>query len=117
MINISEKIKRYFHGPERYNCAQTVLKVFQDQYKLSDVDIERFQVFGSGRAENNLCGALYAALFLLENDIETQQKITQDFQTEVGAIKCREIRGVNKISCVNCVKIAAELLEKHSFGK
>jgi hypothetical protein len=55
-----------------------------------------------------MCGALYATTLLLsENERET---ITQQFQAEVGQTLCKPIRQENKMKCVDCVRVAAELL-------
>jgi len=97
---------------ERLNCAQSILRGFQDNINISDESIAEARAHGGGRAEQGLCGALHSALNLAE-DIKTKEKISQDFTHKAGSDKCREIRKKAQIPCVECVELAAELLAKH----
>lgn len=109
------KAESFFHGKERYNCAQAVLKAFEEECLITEDQIEFASKKGAGRAEEGLCGALYAAR-LLVNDDETKQELNNVFEKEAGAIHCRQIRKINKLSCKECVRLAAkkvdELIEK-----
>ncbi len=94
---------------ENLNCAQSVLKGHQEEFQVSDQMIADFKAFGGGRAEENMCGALYAATRLVEDE-ESRQHLISAFAEQTGSTKCREIRKAGKISCKECVRIASELL-------
>ncbi len=94
---------------ENLNCAQSVLKGHQDEFQVSDQMIDEFRAFGGGRADGNMCGALYAATRLVEDE-ESRKHLTEAFAEQTGSMKCREIRKAGKISCKECVRIASELL-------
>ncbi len=95
-----------FHGTEGYNCAQAVYKAFQKTYNVSDLVILEAKKKGGGRAEDGICGALYAALKLTDDKL-LHQKLITSFKTEGGSIRCKDIRSANKINCKQCVKLAA----------
>jgi len=101
----------YFHGPERYNCAQAVLKTFQEKHQIDDETIAKFKAFGGGRADQGLCGALFAATVLLK-DTELLETLTQKFKERTSATTCRQIRKAGILSCRECVALAAELVEE-----
>ncbi len=101
----------YFQGKERFNCAQAVLKTFQQTHCVDDSKIDKYKKMGGGRAENGLCGALYSAKELV--DEQTFEKIESDFIDQAGSNKCREIRKLNQVHCIQCVSIAAELVDLH----
>lgn len=94
---------------ERLNCAQSILKGHQKDFNVSEKMITDFKAFGGGRAENNMCGALYAAVQLAENE-EAKNHIISGFKEQTDSTKCSEIRKAGKISCKECVRIASELL-------
>jgi hypothetical protein len=94
---------------ERLNCVQSVLRAFQPHPNISDEDILHARHHGGGRAEEGLCGALYAALRLTD-DPGTRQRMREEFVTQAGSDKCREIRRAARIPCVECVRLAASLL-------
>ena len=94
---------------ERLNCAQSVLRAFQPHPKITDEDILHARQHGGGRAEEGLCGALYAALRLTD-DPETNQRMRGEFVIKAGSDKCREIRRSARIPCVECVRLATSLL-------
>ena len=108
------KASDYFQGKEGYNCAQAILKSFQEHLSVSEDDIKRFKKFGGGRAEHGYCGALYAAHYLLK-DPEKIKLLNEMFSKEAGALKCREIRKAKKLSCAGCVDVAAEALSRISL--
>lgn len=58
--------EKYFHVlPQNLNCAQAVLKGFQNEFQISEKEIEEYRAWGGGRAEGGVCGALFAAERLL----------------------------------------------------
>jgi len=96
-----------FHrAPENYNCAQAVLHGYQAATGDTTLSIADLKTKGGGRAPDNLCGALHAACLAAP---QVAQKITEDFATRAGSIRCRELKQVLKFPCVDCVGLAAEL--------
>lgn len=105
------KSEKYFHvKPENLNCAQSILKGFQNELSVPENLIEEFRACGGGRAANGVCGALHAAEHLLEK--ANKDSIKNEFEKEIGAITCIEIKREKKTACETCVRIADELLEK-----
>ncbi|CAG37117.1 C-GCAxxG-C-C family protein [Desulfotalea psychrophila] len=101
-----------FHGTEKFNCNQAVLKTFQSEFGISDETIKSAARLGGGRAEGGVCGALHAARVLLD-DHEMLPIIEQEFASQSDSIYCREIRAAKKLSCRNCVALAARLIEPY----
>lgn len=91
--------------PKKYNCAQAIAKTFG-----RDDLIESLAPCGSGRAPEGLCGALYAALLILSN--EKQDAMKRRFLQAAGDVRCQSIRQAGQTSCTECVRIAAEALDK-----
>ncbi|MFO7534111.1 MAG: C-GCAxxG-C-C family (seleno)protein [Kiritimatiellia bacterium] len=97
---------------ERLNCAQSVLRAFQPHRNIPEEDILKAKIHGGGRAEAGLCGALHAALQLVDKP-DVRQNVRDAFVASAGSDKCREIRRAARIPCVECVRIAASLLVEH----
>lgn len=105
----NKRSEEYFHRkPENYNCAQAVLKGWQEEYGLSDTIIEEFRAWGGGRAAGGVCGALYAAEFLLQRS-ETAESVSPEFQEIAGSIRCLELKE-SGFPCVEAVRLADRLL-------
>ena len=68
----------HFHGKSRYNCAQAVLKAYAPLVGLEDICLERFSHFGSGKAPEGECGALFAAKSVFQ-DLAVKQEIENEF--------------------------------------
>lgn len=98
-----------FHGTEMYNCAQSVLKAFQDTYKVPPEQVVDSSRLGGGRAEQGMCGALYAAESLVADPVK-KAVLRERFRNAAGAVECRAIRSLRKLSCRECVEKAAELI-------
>ena len=104
------KSEEYFHKkPDNFNCAQAILKGFQHEFQIQDETVETFRAFGGGRAENGLCGALYAANYLMKK--AGNEPLNESFVKKVTSEKCKEIKQNKCCSCEECVKIADELVE------
>lgn len=99
-----------FHKQRGVNCAQAVLKGFQERLGLSEDQIDQASVWGGGKAPEGTCGALYAASRLL--DERQIGELSEDFMQQAGSTKCREIRTINKLKCSQCVQLAAEKVVK-----
>ncbi len=98
---------------ERLNCAQSVLRGFQHRHTISEEQIVDARRHGGGRAEEGMCGALYAALSLVD-DPPVRERVRADFTKSVGSEKCREIKRDMRIPCHECVRLAASLLAEHT---
>jgi hypothetical protein len=96
---------------ERLNCAQSVLRGFQPQLNISEEDITNAKACGGGRAEGGLCGALHAALQLVDDPAQ-RLAMKDAFVEKAGAATCREIKTTVRTPCVDCVRIAATLLSE-----
>jgi len=108
---IQKKASDYFHNEDSYNCAQAILKNFQLEYSISQEMIDSYSDYGGGRAENGLCGALYAAKNLL-NDPKKTELIKEEFSDKAGSINCRKIMKLKKLPCADCVDLAAQIVDE-----
>lgn len=106
---MSEKTAHEVFTTERLNCAQSILKGHKSDFNVTDEMIDDFRAFGGGRAEGNMCGALYAAAHLAESK-EAEQHIIDNFRDQTGYTACKELKREGKTSCSECVRIASELL-------
>ncbi len=106
-----KKASDYFHKEDAYNCAQAILKNFHSEYFISQKMIDSYSAYGGGRAEDGLCGALYAAKTLL-NDPKKTELLKKEFSDKAGSVKCREIMKVKKLPCADCVDLAAQIVDK-----
>ena len=106
---------------KQFNCAQSILHAFRKERGISEQTIQQARQLGGGRAEAGRCGALYAALQMVDDPMRTS--VRESFVARAGTEKCREIRGSRALTCVQCVELAATLLtachedtEKHDQG-
>ncbi len=111
---VTKSLKAY--KEEKLNCAQSILRGFQDKCQVSNEQIAEAKKNGGGRAENGICGALHSAAHLAKND-EIRQSLHERFIVHAGSDKCREIRGEGKLSCSGCVELAAKILDEKMAGK
>jgi len=98
---------------ERLNCAQSILKAFGHRKDMTGNEIEVARAFGGGRAAGGVCGALHAALLLVDGP-DRKLALRAAFAERAGAEQCREIRNRKIITCGQCVELAAELLERET---
>lgn len=105
-MNAAEKALSSFREPPyMYNCAQTICAAFG-----RDDLLEPMKACGGGRAPEGTCGALYAALTLAGDKAPAVQEA---FLAAHGACTCRELKGgTARVACQDCVRTAANLLEK-----
>ena len=117
-----------------YNCAQAVVCAYCDVFDISeDVAFAISEPFGSGLGcTKGNCGALVGACMLLglknsSRNLETpnskgitylqERPIVNDFIEQAGALKCREIKGIETgkvlCECEMCVRIASRLVDKY----
>ena len=106
------KSQEYFHQkPENWNCAQSILKGFQQELSIPESRIAEFKAHGGGRASSGICGALYAGDILMKE--QGKNSLAKEFNEKVGGTLCLQIKQEAKTSCKDCVAIADEILEKY----
>lgn len=93
--------------PKTHNCAQSVAAGLGHE-ELVPV----LAGAGGGRAPEGICGALYAAL--LTTPEAEHEEIRREFAARAGSVLCRELKTVYKFPCVECVRLAAGLAERHA---
>lgn len=112
-ISRKEQAKNVFHRPpERYNCAQSILSAFKEDFDGSKLSVEKFRSFGAGRAPEGCCGTLYAGLQLLESYPQLQRELYDRFFVHTGQISCRAIRKEGVHSCRELVGFTAQVLQE-----
>jgi len=101
-------------GCQRMNCAQSVISAFKENFNIEDDVVETFNNYGGGRAPDGLCGALFAVKYIINKhqDKEKVAELEEYFLEHAGALECKNIRGLKKLSCVGCVEKSSEFLEK-----
>ena len=58
----------YFHKePEKLNCAQSILKAWQEDFEISDETIEEFRQWGEVEPEGGVC-RVFAADYLFAKE-------------------------------------------------
>ncbi|MGQ1784264.1 MULTISPECIES: C-GCAxxG-C-C family (seleno)protein [unclassified Saccharicrinis] len=106
-----EQALRLYHGKEGFNCAQAILKTFQQEFSVDESAIAEAKKQGRGKAEGGTCGALHAALILVK-DQNLQNKLKDTFIANGGSICCKDIRIAHELSCKECVKLAAKTIQE-----
>jgi len=105
------KSEEYFHVlPDNLNCAQAVLKGFQNEFSISDAEIEEYRAWGGGRAEGGVCGAVFSAERILRQ--AGKESIIEEFRQMTGSFLCSDIKE-KKFTCLELVRMADELIEKN----
>lgn len=108
------RAKNHFLGKEgckRMNCAQAVIYAFKDKFDIDEDIIEKFKIYGSGRAPEGVCGAYYAAKHILESEAITKvNELEEYFMQQAGALSCRDVRSLKRLSCIKCVERSSEFL-------
>jgi len=105
------KVAAFLFRTEKRNCAEAVVGAWQ---KVSGKELavtENLSECGFGGAPQGLCGAVYAAQLI--SDEEQKAEVTDRFVEAAGSLLCGEIRSTRKLSCTACVKLAATLLEEN----
>lgn len=104
-----------YHRQRRGNCAQAVAHAWGTQHSGAQGLEDAFAGCGGGRAPGGLCGALHASCELA--GAEAADAIKRQFAEKTGGLQtCRDIRSAKRVSCSECVELAAELLEEHAKG-
>ena len=101
----------FLYRKKRMNCAEAVAGAWQKVTGKNLEVLESMSECGCGRAPMGLCGAIYAAQ--LVSDEDNKAELTNQFADAAGSLTCREIRSKRKLSCAACVELAATLLEEN----
>jgi hypothetical protein len=100
----------YFHLlPANLNCAQAILRGFQQEFGISNQEIDDYRAFGGGRAPEGVCGALFAANRLLRQI--GKESVVEEFSKNAGGLLCADIRDKH-FTCAEYVRMADELVQK-----
>ncbi len=100
-------------GCRRMNCAQAVMSAFSEDFNIDESMVEAFKNYGGGRAPDGLCGAYYAVRYILgKTEPDRLEELEKHFLEHAGALECRNIKGLKRLSCVGCVEKSSEFLEK-----
>ncbi len=113
-MSIHEAVHSYTR--EKLNCAQSILKAYRHRKDITQHEIDAARALGGGRAPGGVCGALHAALLLLDGNA-TKESVRVSFIERAGSEQCREIRAKKIITCGQCVELAAELLDTGESGR
>lgn len=117
-VNIATKHFLAKDGLEKKNCAQAVLIAFSEPLGIPESIIDSFKAHGGGRAPEGMCGAVYAAEFVLgmAGIVDEDTNVVSHLESLAGSAKCLEIKAEKKLSCLGCVEkctaYVAEVLEK-----
>ncbi len=96
--------------PALWNCAQSILAAWKDEFGIEDAEIGDFKNYGGGRAPDGVCGALFAANFLLNR--KGLASATEHFEKQVGFTTCRKIKGDAHVCCEQCVQTGHDLVRR-----
>lgn len=108
----SNTLHRFFARPP--NCAQKVLiaNQYRLKYNITDKVIEDARKDGTGHAPGGLCGSIYTAAKLINNE-EKKNKMYKEFEEKAGSLYCKEIRKLGKLSCPECAAASIDILLKY----
>ncbi len=96
------------------NCAQAILTTYAPEGAETDSDLFiEFRKHGFGKAPGKVCGAYYAASWLLEqHHPEKREDFDRWFADKAGDLVCKKIRKAKKLSCEGCVEKASLYLNE-----
>lgn len=102
-----------YHRYRCGNCAQSVAHAWNEAHPDRPADVDAFSCCGGGRAPGGLCGALHAGCVLAGES--AAESVKRAFAEKSGGfLTCREVRAARKLTCNECVGLAAELLEQNA---
>lgn len=129
VLSMEDRIYDYFINRD-YNCAETVLRVANDAYKLGlrEQDFKLVSAFGGGLGCGKTCGALCGALSAIgcikvadrahatENFKELCSGFVQRFEAELGSIDCETLKlkyRNEETRCLKTVVLTANALDEY----
>lgn len=107
-----KKIAREYFMQRRGNCAQAVAAAWSEKTPGAAGREAELAGCGHGQAPDGACGALYASCHLAGGELAESIK-SRFMQQSGGHAACREIRAARSLRCIECVELAATLLEEH----
>lgn len=107
------------NGVEKKNCAQAVLYAFKETLDIPEGIIDSFKAHGGGRAPEGLCGAVYAAEFVLglAGIVDDGSNVVSHIEKLAGSAKCKEIKENKRLSCLGCVEKSTAYLAEILHGQ
>lgn len=108
-----KKIASEYFMQRRGNCAQSVAAAWAHKNPVVTDRVREFSGCGGGRSPEGTCGALYASCQLAGEPVAESIK-ARFMQHSGGHVACREIRAARTLRCVDCVELAAGLLDEHA---
>lgn len=103
-----------FFRQKKGNCAQAIIYAWA-LYKNSEAPeskITEYSSYGRGKAPGGICGAVYSVLHVTPDSNMHEIVINEFAKKTNGLTVCSEIRGSGCVSCIECISIAAEILER-----
>ena len=105
---MNKAVELFTAVPKMHNCAQAVAAGCGADENL----VKELSCCGGGKAPEGRCGALYAALEM--TPAEKHEALKAEFVSVAKAEDCRSIKAqIPPTPCAECVRIAAELVEKY----
>ena len=101
-------------GHPKLNCAQAVLKAFQEQLDIPDDMITSFSAHGGGRAPEGHCGAVFAEEFIfgLAGILDSETNAVSHLESLAGSASCKAIKEAKQLSCLGCVEVCTAYVEE-----
>lgn len=130
---LKENVREYFLNQD-FNCAETTLRILNDQFQLGlgEEDFKLVSGFGAGCGHGIICGALAGAIAAIgrmmvpqrahatPNFKETCGEYCQRFEDCLGSSSCCELRPKyfkDDIRCTEAIEAAAECFEAFAREK
>lgn len=104
-LYMNDAVELFNAVPKKHNCAQAVASGAGAEELFDEL-----KCCGGGNAPGNRCGALHAAVRVAGDAFEAA--LVSGFVRQLGSESCRELKTVHHLPCEECVRTAAELLEK-----
>lgn len=101
-------------GHEKLNCAQAVLKAFQEKLDIPENIITSFSAHGGGRAPEGHCGAVFAAEFIfgMAGVLDDEINAVAHLEHLAGSAACKAIKEAKQLSCLGCVEACTAYVEE-----
>lgn len=100
-------LSAFHRPPEMLNCAQAVMRAYQESTGRTVGGPEEYAGLGGGRAPGGECGALHAAC---RAEPAWADRMRVDFAARAGSTRCAVLKRELRVPCRECVGIAADLL-------
>lgn len=124
---LKERVRDYFLNQD-FNCAETTLRIINDEYSLGlqEQDFKLVSGFGAGCGSGIICGALAGAIAAL-GAMTVKQRAHEDpnfkllcgeycaaFEKALGSTNCADLRPRyfrEDIRCAEAIEAAADCFE------